>query len=121
MAGRLAAEQLGDAIGDRLGGAAWMATLHRSRDLFQAGTDGRDGLVAGLAADFLVGAAEDEQHPAGNDLAAFGVAQLMADGRQLIVFPRQGGAGLAAALLFDGEIAGLDPKQLLAMLLEKAR
>jgi hypothetical protein len=87
--------------------SAVMAARDRLGDLFESGADMGDGTLPLLLADLLIGAAEHEEDAAGNEFAAVGVADVMTDHSQLVAFLGQGGVALSAALLFNGQEAGL--------------
>lgn len=58
----------------------------RLRAAFQPLADRGDSALTFLVADFLVGAAEDEEHAARDDFGGVGVEEVMAQHRQFVVF-----------------------------------
>src|SRR5262245_36219255 len=69
---------------------ATMAIGHSLGDAFQAGANFGNSAGAFLLANFLVGAAENEDDAAGNAVAVIGVSDVVAQHGEFVVFPGQG-------------------------------
>src|SRR5262245_22997071 len=73
------------------------------------------GLLSGSLGHLGVGGAEDKKYATGDGRPAVRIGQVMTQHRQLVMFPRQGGGTGAAALLFQREVTGPLPVQVVAV------
>src|ERR1700688_2714351 len=74
----------------------------RAGKLFKSGADVGNGSLSFLVADLLIGAAEDENQPARDDVAAVGVGELVTQHGELVMFLGQRRVTRASPFLFDG-------------------